>query len=69
MPHTTPWGEIPDDGVIQIGPHMYAYYGPRTAFSNSAIVVGDDATLVFDANDISCGSDLRKARIPSAVPT
>lgn len=59
MTHTTPWGEIPDDGIVRIGAHTYAYYGPRTVFSNSAIVVGDAATLVFDANDAWCGRHLR----------
>lgn len=61
MPPTTPWGEIPDDGIVQIGPHTFVYYGPRWPYSNSAIVVGDEVTLVFDANDVSCGRDLRIA--------
>jgi len=61
MPHMTPWGEIPDDAVVQLGARTYAYYGPRTVFSNSAFVVGETATLVFDANDVWCGRHLRAA--------
>ncbi len=62
MPRITPWGEIPDDGVVEIGEHTYAYYGgPPTHFSNSAIVVGEDSTLVFDANDVFYGRKLHAA--------
>lgn len=61
MPHATPWGEIPDDGIVRLGERTYAYYGPQDVFANSAIVVGEDATLVFDANDVRCGRHLRTA--------
>jgi len=57
----TPWGEIPDDATVQVGRHTHVYYGPRAAFSNSAIVVGEDGVLVFDANDVSCGREVRAA--------
>lgn len=61
MPHATPWGEIPDDSIVCLGERTYAYYGPQDAFANSAIVVGEDATLVFDTNDVRCGRHLRTA--------
>lgn len=59
MPRGTLWGTIPDDATIRVGPHTYVYYGPRPSCSNSAVVVGEDGVLVFDANDVAWGRELR----------
>ncbi len=60
MPRSTSWG-IPDRDIVQVSPHTFAFYAPRYPFSNSAIVVGNEGVLVFDANDVSCGRELHAA--------
>jgi glyoxylase-like metal-dependent hydrolase (beta-lactamase superfamily II) len=47
---TWPFGEYPPGGVERLGPHVLAVYGESMPLSNSAVVIGADATLAFDAN-------------------
>lgn len=56
-----PFGEYPPGGLERIGPHVTAYYADGLHVSNSAIVRGAEATLVFDANILRCARTLREA--------
>lgn len=54
-----PFGTWPVGGVERLGSHVLAYYAPGLPLANSAIVVGSDAALVFDANIFRYASDLK----------
>ena len=56
-----PFGEYPTDGFERLGPNVTAFYARGFPVSNSAIVRGTEATLVFDANFIDEGRRLREA--------
>ncbi len=56
-----PLGTYPDGGLERLGPHVTAYYADAFPVSNSAIVRGADATLVFDANVLRFARTLRRA--------
>lgn len=47
---TWPFGHYPAGGLVPLGPHVTAFHAEAFPLSNSAIVRGADATLVFDAN-------------------
>ena len=49
-PRGWPFGEYPRGGTQRLGPHVTSFYGRAPALSNSAIVRGAEATLIFDAN-------------------
>jgi len=55
-----PFGTLPPGGVEQLGPHVLAYYGSGLPLANSAIAIGSEAALVFDANIFQYASDLKK---------
>src|SRR4030042_693377 len=54
-----PFGTRPQDGVEPLGPHVLAYYPDGYPLANSAIVLGSEAALVFDANIFHYASDLK----------
>jgi glyoxylase-like metal-dependent hydrolase (beta-lactamase superfamily II) len=56
-----PFGEYPAGGLERLGPHVTAFYAEDFPLSNSAIVRGTEATLVFDANFAEEGLKLREA--------
>ncbi len=56
-----PFGEYPREGLQRLGPHVVAYYGGGFPVSNSAIVRGSEATMVFDANMLRYARELRAA--------
>ena len=56
-----PFGEYPAGGLERLGPHVTAFYAESFPVSNSAIVRGTDAALVFDANFAQEGLKLRRA--------
>ena len=56
-----PFGEYPEGGLEELGPHVTAYYGDAFPVSSSAIVRGTEATLVFDANTLRFARALRTA--------
>jgi glyoxylase-like metal-dependent hydrolase (beta-lactamase superfamily II) len=62
-----PFGTYPEGGLERLGPHVTAYYGEVLPLSNSAIVRGSDATLVFDANVGPAAAALR-AEVDRARP-
>jgi glyoxylase-like metal-dependent hydrolase (beta-lactamase superfamily II) len=62
-----PFGGYPEGGLQRLGPHVTAYYGEVLPVSNSAIVRGSDATLVFDANAGAAAAALR-AEVDRAGP-
>jgi glyoxylase-like metal-dependent hydrolase (beta-lactamase superfamily II) len=62
-----PFGAYPEGGFASIGPHVTAYYGETLPLSNSAIVRGSDATLVFDAN-IGAAAVALRAEVERAGP-
>ncbi len=45
-----PFGDYPEGGLERLGPHVTAFYSDTMPLSNSAIVRGTGATLVFDSN-------------------
>lgn len=56
-----PFGEYPEGGLEELGPHVTAYYADAFPVSNSAVVRGADATLVFDSNTLRFARALRAA--------
>src|SRR3990170_890715 len=58
---TWPFGAYPTGGLLALGPHVTAYHAESFPLSNSAIVRGADATLVFDANCFGSARALRAA--------
>jgi glyoxylase-like metal-dependent hydrolase (beta-lactamase superfamily II) len=54
-----PFGVYPPGGLAELGPHVTAYYGLRHPVSNSAVVRGAEATIVFDANNLADARTLR----------
>lgn len=56
-----PFGRYPAGGLVPLGPHVTAFHAEAFPLSNSAIVVGLDATLVFDANCFEGAHALRAA--------
>lgn len=62
-----PFGAYPEGGLERLAPHVTAYYGEVLPLSNSAIVRGSDATLVFDANVGAAAAALR-AEVDRAGP-
>ncbi|MBI2238661.1 MAG: MBL fold metallo-hydrolase [Actinobacteria bacterium] len=56
-----PFGDYPEGGLERLSPHVTAYHGSAYPVSNSAIVRGADATLVFDANVLRYARELRAA--------
>lgn len=56
-----PFGEYPAGGLERLGPHVTAYYADDHPLSNSAVVRGTDATLVFDANILRFARTVREA--------
>src|SRR6266571_854010 len=54
-----PFGDLPPDGLEPLGAHTTAYYGTGYPYSNSAIVSGRDAVLVFDANIFHYAAELK----------
>lgn len=55
-----PFGEYPAGGLERLGPNVTAFYAEDFPVSNSAIVRGAEATLVFDANSTQEGLKLRR---------
>jgi len=51
----------PPDGLEPLGAHTKAYYATGYPYSNSAIVGGKDAVLVFDANIFHYAAELKAA--------
>lgn len=58
---TWPFGRYPTDGLVPLGSHVIAFHAEAFPLSNSAIVRGTDATLVFDANCFEGARALRAA--------
>lgn len=56
-----PFGVLPLDGLEQLGRHTTVYYASGYPYSNSAIVTGPDAVLVFDANIFHYARELKAA--------
>ncbi|HEX9123007.1 MAG TPA: MBL fold metallo-hydrolase, partial [Actinomycetota bacterium] len=56
-----PFGAYPPRGLDPLGPNVTAYHAGGFPASNSAIVRGRDATLVFDANCFRFADELRAA--------
>src|SRR5512138_590432 len=56
-----PFGTYPPGGLARLSPHVVAYYAAAGPMSNSAIVRGSEATLVFDPNVIRFAGILRVA--------
>jgi cyclase len=56
-----PFGAYPEGGLVALGPHVTAYHPDGFPLSNSAIVRGSEATLVFDANCFRFAVALREA--------
>lgn len=56
-----PFGVYPPGGLARLSPHVVAYYAAAGPVSNSAIVQGSEATLVFDPNVIRFARTLRAA--------
>jgi cyclase len=54
-----PFGTLPPHGVERLGPHVLAYYANGVPLANSAMVVGSEAALVFDANIFHYALDLK----------
>jgi len=54
-----PFGTWPPDGIERLGPHVLAYYPDGLPLANSAIVLGREAALVFDANIFHYASELK----------
>jgi cyclase len=54
-----PFGDYPPDGLERLGPHTTAYYAAGYPNSNSAIVAGTEAVLVFDANIFHYAANLK----------
>lgn len=56
-----PFGALPPDGLEPLGAHTTAYYATGYPYSNSAILSGKDAVLVFDANIFHYAAELKAA--------
>ncbi|HYY45920.1 MAG TPA: MBL fold metallo-hydrolase [Candidatus Angelobacter sp.] len=56
-----PFGVLPPGGLERLGPHTIAYYATGYPYSNSAIVLGKDGVLVFDANIFHYARELKTA--------
>lgn len=56
-----PFGVLPPGGLERLGPHTIAYYATGYPYSNSAIVLGKDGALVFDANIFHYARELKAA--------
>lgn len=54
-----PFGVYPPGGLTRLSPHVVAYYAEGGPLSNSAIVAGSEATLVFDPNVVRYAQMLR----------
>jgi cyclase len=54
-----PFGTLPPHGIQQLGPHVFAYYATGYPCANSAMVIGREAALVFDANIFHYAADLK----------
>ena len=65
---TWPFGDYPPGGLVELGPHVTAYFGDDFPISNSAIVRGGDATLVFDANTLRFARRLHEAAVAEGPP-
>jgi glyoxylase-like metal-dependent hydrolase (beta-lactamase superfamily II) len=65
---TWPFGPYPVDGLVALGPHVTAFHGGSVPLSNSAIVRGADATLVFDANTLRFARRLHAITIEKVPP-
>lgn len=65
---TWPFGDYPDGGLVQLGPHVVAYHGDAPPVANSAIVRGADATLVFDANTLRFARRLHEVAVAEGPP-
>lgn len=63
-----PFGSYPPGGLQALGPHVTAYYAGGFPASNSAIVRGTEATLVFDPNCFRFARELRDAVDASGPP-
>lgn len=63
-----PFGEYPTGGLVRLGPHVTAYHGDAFPVSNSAIVRGTDATLVFDANTLRFARRLHEVAVAEGPP-
>lgn len=53
---------------MELGPHVTAYHGDDFPISNSAIVRGTDATLVFDANTLRFARRLHEVAVAEGPP-
>jgi cyclase len=58
---TWPFGAYPVGGLVALGPHVTAFHAETFPLSNSAIVRGTDATLVFDPNCFGSARSLHAA--------
>jgi glyoxylase-like metal-dependent hydrolase (beta-lactamase superfamily II) len=65
---TWPFGDYPEGGLVPLGPHVVAYHGDALPVSNSAIVRGADATLVFDANTLRFARRLHEVAVAEGPP-
>lgn len=63
-----PFGPYPPGGLSRLSPHVVAYYADAAPISNSAIVTGTEATLVFDANVLRFARTLRAAADATGGP-
>jgi glyoxylase-like metal-dependent hydrolase (beta-lactamase superfamily II) len=59
--HTWPFGPYPVGGLVPLGPHVTGFHAEDFPLSNSAIVRGTDATLVFDPNCLGSARSLHAA--------
>jgi glyoxylase-like metal-dependent hydrolase (beta-lactamase superfamily II) len=64
----SPFGDHPEGGLVPLGPHVVAYLGDALPVSNSAIVRGADATLVFDANTLRFARRLHEVAVAEGPP-
>lgn len=65
---TWPFGDYPIGGLMPLGPHVTAYHGDAFPISNSAVVRGSDATLVFDANTLRFARRLHAVAVAEGPP-
>jgi cyclase len=63
-----PFGAYPRDGLEALGPHVTAYFGDAFPVSNSAVVRGAEATLVFDANTLRFARRLHEVAVSEGPP-
>jgi len=65
---TWPFGDYPKGGLVELGAHVTAYYGDDFPISNSAVVRGTDATLVFDANTLRFARRVYEVAVAAGPP-